>query len=180
MGTTVKNVLDDFNIDIIKLKDGSHDYQFEIGNSFFEAFDGELVENGSGKINLTLIKSERLIELNFDLNLKVGLVCDRSLDPFDYTIDESKGLILKYGEEEEEIDDEISVITRDKQRINIAQYIFEFVGLSIPMKRLHPRFEGGDDTDELIYSSDVEKENDKSDDEAIDPRWQKLRDLKKE
>ncbi|MEP2770848.1 MAG: DUF177 domain-containing protein [Fulvivirga sp.] len=174
----MKNVLEDFNIDIIKLKEGSHDYQFEIGDSFFKAFDGDLVENGSGKVNLTLIKSERLIELNFDLDLKVGLICDRSLDPFDYSINESKGLILKYGEEEEEIDDEISVITRDRQRINIAQYIYEFVGLSIPMKRLHPRFEGEDDTDELIYSSDVEKESDKSNDEAIDPRWQKLRDLK--
>lgn len=177
MGTTV-NVLDDFNIDIIKLKEGSHDYQFEIGNSFFEAFEGDLVENGSGLVNLTLEKSERLIELNFDLDLKVGLLCDRSLDPFDHNIKESKGLILKFGEEEEEIDDEISIIPIDKQRINVAQYIYEYIGLSIPMKRLHPRFDEDDDTDELIYSSDEEKESDKSNDEAIDPRWQKLRDLK--
>lgn len=177
MGTTV-NVLDDFNIDIIKLKDGSHDYQFKIDNAFFEAFGGELVENGTGEVCLTLEKSERLIELNFDLDLKVGLLCDRTLDPFDYNIKQSKRQILKFGEEEEDIDEAISVITRDKQRINVAQYIYEFIGLSIPMKRLHPRFDEDDNTDELIYSSDDEKESDKSNDEAIDPRWQKLRDLK--
>jgi len=170
------NVLDNYNIDIYKLSNDTHNYQFKIGNSFFEAFPGEIVEKGSGLVDVTLNKSETLIELIFDIDVHVELVCDRSLEKFDYPLKFTKGLILKYGDEESELDDEIMIITRDKQRINVAQPIYEYISLAIPMKKLHPRFEGEDDTDEMIYSSKQETED--NNDEAVDPRWQALKKLK--
>ncbi|UII32514.1 DUF177 domain-containing protein [Fulvivirga ulvae] len=176
--------LDKFNIDIYKLPNGTHNYQFEVGNSFFEAYENSIVEKGKGTVDLELEKTDTFIRLNFRINATVELECDRSLDVFDYPVNSENTLLLKFGDDEEEINDEISIIPRDKQRINLAQYIYEFIGLSIPMKKLHPRFSDETEDDELVYSSDSSEadstdNNDQGDDDDnIDPRWQKLKKLK--
>jgi uncharacterized metal-binding protein YceD (DUF177 family) len=67
----------------------------------------------------------------------------------------------------------------------VAQYIYEFIGLAIPMKRLHPRFEEEEQEDEdiegiLIYSTKKEGDDpEDEEDEKIDPRWDILNNLKK-
>lgn len=175
--------LEKFNIDIYKLPNATHNYQFEIGNSFFEAFENSIVEKGKGKVNLVLEKTDNFIKLDFQINATIELECDRSLDLFDYPIHSENTLLLKFGDSEEEINDEIMVIPHEKQRINLAQYIYEFIGLSIPMKKLHPRYEDESEEDELIYSSedqapDAPDNKDQDSDEDIDPRWQKLKKLK--
>jgi len=172
------NMLDGFNIDIYKLADGRHNYQFEIGNSFFEAIEDSLLQKGSGLVNVELNKNDSFIKLNFKIEVSVELSCDRSLDLFDFPIKTDQQMIFKYGEEEQEIDDEVVVITRGKQRINVAQYIYEFIGVEIPMKKLHPRYEeAASDDDELVYTSKTPK-NESSEEKPTDPRWDKLKGLK--
>ena len=177
------NVLEKFNIDIYKLQNGVHQYQFDIDDSFFEAFENSIVDKGKGSVNVELEKTETFIKLHFDINMSVQLECDRSLDLFDFPVHSENSLILKFGDHEEEINEEIIIIPREKQRINLAQYIYEFIGLSIPMKKLHPRYTDENEDDELIYSSDKSSEDQNneqgSSDEDIDPRWQKLKNLNK-
>ncbi|ELR68219.1 ribosomal protein L32p [Fulvivirga imtechensis AK7] len=176
------NVLEKFNIDIYKLQNGVHLYQFDIDDQFFEAFENSIIDKGKGSVKLELEKTETFIRLHFDISTSVQLECDRSLDLFDYPIHSENSLILKFGDHEEEINEEISIIPRDRQRINLAQYIYEFIGLSIPMKKLHPRYKDENEDDELIYSSDKSSEdqdNEGKSDEDIDPRWQKLKNLNK-
>ena len=168
--------LDKFNIDIFRLSNSIHDYQFEIGNSFFEAQPGSLVNEGQGSVKVLLDKNDNFIKASFELDLAVKLECDRSLEPFDFPIKKEENLIFKFGEEEAEVDDDIVIINRNRQRLNMAQYIYEFIGVSIPMKKLHPKYENEGDVDEMIYSSG--NENDEESTEAIDPRWQKLKKLK--
>ncbi len=169
--------LEGFNIDIYKLSDGLHNYQFEIGNSFFEAIEDSLIKKGKGVVEVELTKNDSFIKLDFDIKATLELTCDRSLDLFDFDIDGNHSMIFKYGEEDQEIDDEVVVITRNKQRINVAQYIYEFIGIEVPMKKLHPRYEDTDGEDELVYSS-KKTEKETKEDEPIDPRWEKLKGLK--
>ena len=165
----------DYNIDIFKLPNGSHQYEFDFDDTFFGLFEGPLVEKGSGKIDLSLTKTSSFIELSFDIVGKVELVCDRSLDPFWFPLELSEKLMLKYGDKWEEISDEVIMMPRDEQAINVVQYIYEFIGVAIPMRKLHPRFKDDEnEDDDLFYSSD----NDDTNDDSIDPRWGKLKDLK--
>ena len=90
-------VLNNYNIDIYKLSNDTHDYQFKIGNEFFESFPEQVIEKGSGKVDVELRKTETLIELSFDIDVIVVLECDRTLEPFDYNIELTKRLILKFG-----------------------------------------------------------------------------------
>ena len=64
--------------------------------------------------------------------------------------------------------------------VNIQQYIYELIVLSIPLKRVHPGVEDGtlesDVLDKLEELSINNNEN-KNDEDEIDPRWDKLKNL---
>ena len=38
--------------------------------------------------------------------------------------------------------DDLLQITTDTQNINVAQHLFDYIGLAVPMKKLHPRYAG--------------------------------------
>ena len=175
----------DFDIHVFKLSNGVHEYQFKMEDSFFELFDNEIAKTGNLEVRVSLDKSERMIQMAFEIEGKVGLTCDRSLEPFDEEIFSETRMIYKFGEEEQELSEDVMVILPDTQAINIADILFEFLLLAIPMKKLHPKFrdEDQDDESEVIPIYFSEEENDAEDDqteqELMDPRWEKLKNLKK-
>jgi uncharacterized metal-binding protein YceD (DUF177 family) len=60
--------------------------------------------------------------------------------------------------------------------------MYEFIVLSIPIKKLHPdlRNEDEDESDvKIVYSTSTENEQEEKKEEDIDPRWEKLKKLKK-
>lgn len=189
----VKNkVLDKYKIDIFKLENKLHTFEFEGGNEFFAELEQELVEKGQFKATITLDKSETMIQMKYHIVGNVELTCDRSLELFDFPIDTVEKLILKFGDHNEELSDELYLIDRNTQQLNIAHDLFEFIGLEIPMKKLHPRFLGDVDEDDdfedeegiLVYSTGGDEEDEPADDEpidedSIDPRWAALKNLKK-
>jgi uncharacterized protein len=170
----------DFDIDIYKLNAQKHNFEYDIDSSFFEDFENSIVEKGKLKVKLSLEKSETFIQSYFHIDGIVELICDRSLEHYDFHIDQNNKLIFKYAEEFNEITDEIVTIPKDSQKLNMAQYIYEFIGLAIPMKKLHPKFATQDDQEDadtiLIYTTGTEiPENEK---EETDPRWDILNKLK--
>ena len=170
-----------YDIHIYKLSNGEHEYEFDLSDSFFELFDSELVRKGKLKAFVTLQKSDSMIQINFTIKGEIELTCDRSLDLFDYPLEAKRGMIYKYGDEEKELSEDVYVILKDTQTLNIASILFEFIGLEIPMKKLHPRFEVDEDSDEeveMIYSS-IENNTEEQAEEPIDPRWAALKNLNK-
>ncbi len=173
------NDLSTYWIDIIGLTNKVHLYEYSIDDAFYKIFDGSEISKGSLKCLLQLTKNDNFIEMQFDISGKVELICDRSLDLFDFPVHVKKTILFKYGEEDREIDDEIEMISRHRQGINVGQYIYEFIATAIPMKKLHPRYSGEETVNaenELIYSSDNNKEEDPA--EMKDPRWEVLKKLK--
>jgi uncharacterized metal-binding protein YceD (DUF177 family) len=175
--------LKEFDIDLINLADKRHDYQYVADNAFFALFEHSLVEVGKCTVHLDLTKSETMLIGEFDIQGTIELTCDRSLDLFDYPIATQAQIIFKYGEQTQELSDEIVVIPRSLATLNVAQYIYEFIGLCIPMKKLHPRFvnevtEEDSEDDILIYSSATTEEDSSEDGIVmIDPRWEDLKKL---
>ncbi len=164
----------DYNIDIFKLSNSSHQYNFDFDDSFFDLFEDSLVDKGNGKVDLVLLKSDSFMELKFEMSGEIELVCDRSLEPFWFKLDLKNRLLLKFGDDWEELSDEILMMPRGEQTINVSQYIYEFIGVAVPMKKLHPKFNNEEEEEDFFYSS----EDGNDDDMPIDPRWKKLKDLK--
>lgn len=175
----------DFDIHVFKLSNGVHEYQFKIEDSFFELFENEITNQGKLDVDISLEKSERMIQMGIEINGTARLICDRSLDPFDEEIHSDRSMIYKFGEEEQELSEDVIVIHPDTQIINIASILFEFILLEIPMKKLHPRFRDEFDEDDesevvaVYFSDEEESEEEQTEEEPIDPRWEKLKNLKK-
>jgi Predicted metal-binding, possibly nucleic acid-binding protein len=180
------NKLRAFDIEIVHIKEHVlHTYDFKLdAPSFFTLFEDSIIQKGLLDVIVELEKTPLHIKMNISIKGNVELICDRSLDPFDYSIDSVNPLIFQFSEEEEgEITDEIIGIKRETIKINIAQYVYEFINLEVPIKKLHPRFQDDnqDDSDSiLIYSTETEEEekNDSPTEDLIDPRWLALKSLK--
>ncbi len=171
-----------YDIDIYGLPQKQHVYAFESGDAFFEEMQQEIISHGHFRTDLILDKSATLIQLNFHIAGSAELTCDRTLELFDEPFDIERRLILKLGDRDEELGSDIEVINRTTQRINVAQYIYEFIVLSLPVKKLHPsqRGEEGQEFETLVYSSPAGSTGKAAEGEETDPRWEQLKKLKKE
>jgi uncharacterized protein len=172
-----------FKINIIGLSNKVHHFDFQIDDNFFRHYGqgSGLVTEGKLEAQVELDKRETMLETRFLINGTVKLICDRSLDPFEYPMKINKKVIFKYGDADEELSDEIIMINREADSLELGQYMYEFINLEIPMKKLHPRYQDEPDTDDsegkIIYSSGSTSADSESD-EDIDPRWEKLKKLK--
>lgn len=172
-----------YSVNIVGLANKVHHFEFEVGNDFFSQYGTNLITEGALRANVDLDKRETFIEAVFHISGIVKVVCDRSLDVFDQPIKARKKLMFKYGDANEELSDEIVMIHRETDSLELGQYIFEFTALELPMKKLHPRYrnEEEDDMDQegkIIYSSKPAPDEAEPGNEDIDPRWEKLRKLK--
>ncbi len=163
-----KSILNTFKIDIFRLENKHYVHEFEGSDDFFVALEQDLIEKGHFKATVTLDKSEVMIQLLYHIEGSVELTCDRSLDTFDFPVDVTQRMILKFSDHTEEISDELMLIDRNTQYINVAQDIYEFIGLQIPMKKLHPRFQ----VEEQPFLSDLDDEDDDSDEDFEDLVWE--------
>lgn len=181
----MKKGLKEYDIDIINLSNKKHSYVFDIDGHFLSNMPDSFLETGKLQANISLDKSETMMQVYFEIKGYVQLICDRSNELFDFVIESENKLIFKFGDEYQELTEDIVVIPRALQKLNVAQYIYEFIVLAIPIKKIHPRF-GDTESDEdiesegnLIYSTSIPK-FEIEDNAEIDPRWAALANLKKE
>ncbi|MEN8248150.1 MAG: DUF177 domain-containing protein [Bacteroidota bacterium] len=165
-----------FDIDIYRLENGNHTFEFDFDSAFFRLFEDSVLESGAGTIIVELNKSPNLLSLAFSIKGEIELICDRSLDPFMYPVNETKEVRVKYGDHWEELSDDLLLVPANTQKIDVGQFVYEFLSLAMPMKKLHPRYHDEED-EEIIYSSSEEEEG--LSDNTTDPRWNELKKLKK-
>ena len=174
----------EFSINVFALKIGTHEFDYEINGDFLKVFDPDLVEEADISTVIELRKSETMIEAQFNIEGAVTLTCDRSLETYTDEVAIQKRMFFKFGEQAEELSDEIEIIPYNQHEVDVSHLIYEFIAISIPMKKLHPKFRSEDQDDEfesLIYSSqqDVETTKEEDTDKKIDPRWEALKNIKK-
>lgn len=166
------------------LKLGSHLYDFEIGKAFFESFEFSEVENCEVQVKMNMEKSSTMLVLLFDISGTVEFPCDRCLEPVAIPISGNYRQVVKFSDfEESNEDDEIIILPTAEYEIDVTKLIYDFIMLSIPLKRAHE--EGGCDeelveklNDFLIEELPEEDTDSEIDEEDIDPRWKALMDLK--
>jgi uncharacterized metal-binding protein YceD (DUF177 family) len=124
------------------LKEGRHEFEFEVDDPFFEQFDASEIKQGKIDVNITLMKTLQLLELDFNINGKIRTICDRCLEEFDFPLAYHGKLFFKFGEKSYELTDEIIILAPAEHEINISQYIYEFIHLALPYRRIHPDVNG--------------------------------------
>jgi len=164
----------DFDIAFKGLSLGSHTFDYELDDTFFELFAYHELNHFDLKAEVVLLKTERLLTLSFHVKGHVQAICDVSAEPFNLPLERSFELHVKFGPEENKEDDELWILHEDEYRVNIAQILYEEMVLAIPAKRIHPDVENGSMENEIMKKL---KEQQTKKNTAIDPRWDKLKDL---
>jgi uncharacterized protein len=113
---------------------------YQLGSDFFSLFQGSLLEKGDFIVNVCLDKTPRHVQLRFLIQGEVELSCDRTGELFNYPLHIERAVQFKLGEEYQELGLDMYMIERGASHIEVAQHIYDFVNIAIPMKRLHPRF----------------------------------------
>ena len=118
-----------YSIPFVGLKLGKHNFDYHIDNTFFQIFEYE--EFNAVDINLDLIleKKTTLLELGFFAQGTVNVNCDLTNEPFDLVIEDSFNLVVKFGNEFNNENEDILIIPHGEYEINVAQHIYELIVL---------------------------------------------------
>lgn len=189
----------DFLIQFTGLKLGEHQFEYQIENDFFDLFNYSEFNSTNVKVNIAMLKKTNMLELQFTHKGTVNVPCDITNEDFDLPIEGNLNLLVKFGEEFNNENDDLLILPHGEFQFNVMQYIYEMIALSVPYKRIHPDIaadyeeEESDDDLDFLDSDDLEmiNEDDFDDDELndnetdensdnnkdTDPRWDKLKQL---
>ncbi len=174
----------EYVIPFVGLKQGIHQFEYEISNDFLALFDFEEYNSSNLHVALEFNKKGTHFELNFQIEGSVNVDCDVSTEAFDLPLSNDLHLVVKFGDDYNDENEELLILPHGEYEINVSQYIYECIVLGVPSKRVHPGIEDGTLQSEILerlesLAPKEVKESIKAEDE-IDPRWNKLKNLLKD
>ncbi len=131
----------EFDIAFVGLKPGLHEFHYEVDDKFFSAYRETDFTNCHAKIKLTLEKNTSLLRLKFEVGGTMDVICDRCGNPLTMDLWDEFNMVVKQVENPDEMnetedDPDIYYISRTESHLHLADWIYEFVTLSIPMQRM--------------------------------------------
>lgn len=174
-----------FTIPFVGLKQGEHRFDYQIDDTFFEPENFEVVYDEFNNVSIdataVLIKKSNSLEFHFSIKGSINVNCDLTNEPYDQPVKGEHMLVVNFGETFNDEDDALLVLPHGSYEVNIQQYIYELIVLSMPAKRVHPGVADGTLDSEILKKleelspKDVEVKLEKEKD--IDPRWDELKKL---
>lgn len=130
----------EFEIAFVGLKPGVHEFSYVIDDRFFEAFQTQDFSNCHADIKLHLDKKSSFMMLKFEVGGKLEVICDRCNSKLPLDLWDEFNITVKMVEEpelmnEQEEDPDVYYISRGESHVDVANWIYEFINLSIPMQK---------------------------------------------
>lgn len=171
-----------FTIQYVGLKEGEHNFEYQIDKSFFDYFEFDDFNDVDIQVSLDFVKKTTLMQLHFKVNGSVNVNCDLTNEPYDEPVEGDFELVVKFGHEYNDENEEILILPYGEYEISVAQYIYELIILSVPNKRVHPGVKDGTLKSEILtkleeLSVGSKKEQEDNDQSETDPRWDSLKKL---
>jgi len=171
------NYLSNYNVQFSGLSEGIHIFDFSADKLFFVCFEESEIEEGNVQVQVELEKRSTYLRLNFILKGEVELTCDRCLGKYFQDIQGNFPMLVKFTTEFTEDTDEVIYLQQGESQVNVAKLIYEFIVLSVPMRRIHPDDKEGNSVcdPEMLKKIGEYKIRDTEENKMIDPRWNDLR-----
>ncbi len=131
----------EFEIAFVGLKPGVHEYQYEVDDKFFKDFQQPEFTNCHANVKLQLEKNTSFMMLKFEVGGKVDVICDRCGNTLTMDLWDEFNMIVKLVENPDEMneneeDPDIFYISRTESHLHLANWIYEFVSLTVPMQKM--------------------------------------------
>ena len=169
--------LESYKVDLKGVKDETRCLDFDLNDDFFGALDGSQLEHGALHVSVSIRKMAGLFELLFHTEGSVAVTCDRCLDDMDQPIETDNKLVVKLGDTYSEDDDTIT-IDENEGILDMSWFIYEFIMLAIPIKHVHAPGKCNSAMTQKLEELSGAVRSGEEEEEAIDPRWEKLKNLK--
>jgi len=130
----------EYEIAFVGLKPGIHEFNYEITDRFFDEFQQQDFRNCNARVKLALDKKNGFMLLKFELGGQLEVTCDRCNGNLPIDLWDEFNIIVKMVEEpelmnEQEDDPDVYYISCGESHISVANWIYEFINLSIPMHK---------------------------------------------
>jgi uncharacterized metal-binding protein YceD (DUF177 family) len=169
----------DLIVKFISLPAGIHEFNFHIGDEFFEQYPNSLIHKANVEVDVVLHKSTTM-ELDIEINGEVEVECGRCLENFTMPVNAHQHLLIRMVESPNSEDDDIDTIhiANSASELVLNNHIYDFVTLEVPYSPTHPdiNYEPGCVNEALDSLS--ENETEESKEEVKDERWSALKDIK--
>ena len=168
----------EFTIPFSGLKQGTHNFEFAVDNTFFESFGYEEFNGADIRLAVILRKSSTMLDFEMTATGTVNVDCDLTNEPYDQPIDAELELVVKFGEEYNNDDDDILIIPHGEHKVNLSQYVYEMLVLAVPHKRIHPGvLDGTLKSEALEKLEELQPKKEGENEKNNDPRWDELKKL---
>ncbi len=174
--------LKEFTIPFVGLKLGKHQFNFELKKAFFEHFEYDEFNDAAINLDVLLEKMSTLLEFTLTFNGIVNVACDTTNEPFNQEISGAYKFVVKFGDEFNDENEDLIILSHGSYEVNIQQYIYESIVLAMPSRRIHPGIKDGTLKSEILdklkeLSPKAIDEEETPEDDKTDPRWDSLKKL---
>ena len=120
------------------LKNGLHEEDFDVDGSLFSTYESKDVKDGRCKVHVAMRKSDSQLTIDVAIDGEVVCECDRCLEDCTIPVHYDGTLLVHISEQTGEYDGDNMWVSPEEEDINLMQYIYESVILSLPYRRVHP------------------------------------------
>lgn len=163
--------------DIQKIPEGQSHKTAHLPEDYFTLKEGaRLIE---ADVSISFYRTDHFVKVSFEVDSRVELTCDRSLDTYTDSIEGVFDILFEPGEveESETVKSAVRQIPSDELVLDIEEEVRDTIILNIPAKKIHPKYYDEDGKPEdfgIARFGDIEPDEE----QKIDPRWEKLKKLK--
>lgn len=130
----------EYEIAFVGLKPGVHEYNYEIDDKFFEDYQEQDFRHMKAAVKLLLEKNNSFMRLKFEVGGKTEVTCDRCNSNLPIDLFDEFTVTVKMTDEpevmnEQEEDPDVYYISRGESHLDVKDWIYEFLILSIPMQK---------------------------------------------
>jgi uncharacterized metal-binding protein YceD (DUF177 family) len=167
-----------YAVRISGLSDGEHEFSFDLDRTFFATLEPSEIESGKLRADIRLQKKPGLLTLHFHISGTVEVTCDRCLEHFPMEVDTRQDLFVKTGDTPGEIEDDVIMIHPEDHEIEVDHFLYEYIVLSLPVKKVHPENEEGKSgCDQEMIGRIAALHGEREKDSGTDPRWDTLKQM---
>jgi len=127
-----------YKIGFMGLAIGNHAFSFDIGRDFFACFAHSEIQHGDVHLDLRMEKEENMLVFDFSFRGWLEVACDRCLDHYREYLDFDRQMYFKFGDAHAEQTEDIILIPHTESEVDVSQYVYEFLHLALPLRRVHP------------------------------------------
>lgn len=130
--------IEEYTIPFRGLKSGIYEYAFRLAKPLFEAFGSTEIKDGECAAHVRMERRENGLSFDVQISGSVVVECDRCLEDCTVGIDFEGRIEAKFSEEVRDYDGEVLWLMPGQSEVDLAQYLYESVVLSLPYQRVHP------------------------------------------